>query len=443
MRSGHAKRCCISRILMSCLLGAIWLCASTGFGAVVQGTLCTSKGDSISSDQLNAWINELIPGGNQRLLVMTQCFGGNAATSFAGTPGTTVISATSPGQTAKYGGYDDDAANALKPQAGTTAGNVHTAGTAGKHSSETPTTGGTVAPGGFSLAPVPAAPAMADPIHSRHVLVYAGQPGGGGGTSDVAQRDKIAMNFAGQPNTTVTSVGGAGGGGWTQPGSAAGLRQALKDIGTAISGSANPTKEQFIMFITDHGDLHKKESTATPVGIGGPALLVPSYQCFSSTLELDPQILSDDPQNSPGFSILLQLQSPVSESNSPLFGPGSFALTLDNPSLTGTDYFLPSFFDVFVELDGSGIVGDAPGEGIRVMFQLPDPDTTSPFVSSFFDVFYDVSLTNNTGTPWFVQEFSQDSGNILKPVPEPTAIMLASFAMVGVGLVLKRRKLTA
>jgi hypothetical protein len=439
MRSGHAARWSICRFLLFCSAGAIWSFASTGFGAVVQGTLCTSVGDSISSDQLNAWINEFIPAGNQRLLVMTQCFGGNAATSFAGAPNTSVISATSPGQTAKYGGYDNDAAGALKPMPGTTANNVHTAGTTGKHATETPTNGGTVAPGGISLEPV-ATPA--DMIESRHVLVYAGQPGGGGGTTDVMQRDTIKMNFMG--DASVVSVGGAGGGGWDKPGSAKGLREALKEIGMAIAMSPNPTKEQFIMYITDHGDLHNKETTATPSQPTLTVPLVPSFPTFSLS-QLNPTILADDPFNQPGFSVFLELPSPVSESiwsgSGRLFNPGDLLLQLDNPSLSAPDFLnIPSFFDVFVELDGSGIVGDYPGEGVRVMYELPFPDNSMAFADSFFDVFYSVSLTNNTGGTYFVHEFSQDSGNIIKPVPEPSAMMLAVAALIGLGFVRTRRK---
>jgi hypothetical protein len=434
MRTGHAAGCRASRLLILCSLVVIWLCTNAGFGAVVQGTLCTSLGDSISSDQLRDWINELIPGGNERLLVMTQCFGGNAASSFSMQPMTSVISATSPGETAKYGGYDNDAANALGPGPMKTGANVHAAGNAGKHASETPMTTG--APGGFSLEPVAT---MGDMIESRHVLVYAGQPGGGGGTTDVMQRDKIKMNFMG--DAMVTTVGGAGGGGWDKPGSAKGLREALKDIGTAIMMSPNPTKEQFIMYITDHGDLHKKESTATPLPQNTPSVpLVPNFPTFSSSLELDPQILIDDSLNNPGFSVFLEPTDPMSYSEFPVFSNGAFTLLLDNPSPSGADYSIDSFFDVFTELDNSGIVGDHPGEGIRISFQLPHLDSSMPFLDSFFDVFYDVSLSNNTSLGFNVVEFSQDSGNIMKPVPEPSAMMLAAAAFAGVGLMRRRRK---
>jgi hypothetical protein len=417
--------------------------------AVVQGTLSTSVGDSITSDQLRDWINEFIPGGNQRLLVMTQCYGGNAATSFAGAAGTAVISATSPGQTAVYGGYDADAAVALAPGAGNTGATVHAAGTAGKHASETPSTGGGVAPGDFSLAPVPAAPAPTDPIFSRHVLVYAGIPDGGGGTSDVAQRNQIAANFAGQPHTTVTSVGGAGGGGWNHPGSAAGLRKALSDIGAAINASPQPTREQFIMFITYHGDLHKKQTTTVVSPQNSTIPLTPPSNPFRtfSPSELPPDHLAADPNNVAGFSVFLPFNNgsvlrTAPDVATPYFPPNSWQLELDNLSPTGTDYTIGSFFDVFLELDGSGVVGDFPGEGVRVIFQLPHLDNTPAFMDSFFDVFYEVRLTNHThftqqAGAYLVGEFSQDSGAIAKVIPEPTALILLMLG--GLSLMRQRR----
>jgi hypothetical protein len=432
--------------------GAILAWSGSAGAGTVQGTLATTQGDSITSDQLRDWINEFITAANQRLVVMTQCFGGNSATSFAGQGNTSVISATSPGQESTYGGYDDDAAGALAPGAGNTGATVHAAGTAGKDASETPSTGGGLAPGGFSLAPVPAAPVPADPIHSRHVLVYAGQPDGGGGTSDVAQRDAIAANFAGQPNTTVTSAGGAGGGGWSQPGSAAGLRNALKSIGTAINASANPAKEQFILFVTDHGDLHNKESKSVVSPQNTTIPLTPSspFQSFGS-IQLDPDTLANDPNNQPGFSVFLPFHDGTSSLRTapydpftPFFPPNCWQMGLDNPAPTGTDWNIPSFFDVFVELDDSGVVGDFPGEGVRVMFKLPPPDNSMFFVDSFFDVFYDVSLTNFTNfTPragnYLVTELSQDSGTIAK-LPEPAGALALAAGCALTTLMRRRRQ---
>ena len=308
------------------------------------GTLSTSIGDSITDTQLADWIDELIPPATsgQRLIVLTECFGGDKVDNFAGKANTAVISATSPGETATYGGYDDDAAAALKPGATNTGATVHAAGSG--DAKATPTTGGGLAPGGFSLAPV-ATPT--DMIESRHVLVYAGQPDGGGGTTDVMQRDTIKANFAG--DATVTTVGGAGGGGWDHPGSAKGLRAALKAIGDDIANDPMPTKEQFILFVTDHGDLHKKDAnnTITVPSCGALCLPTPyssSFDGFDSLLDLDPQILFDDPDNEPGLSIFVDLwqynqDNPggeilIPDGSPPFFSPGEWQLTV-NSSNTG------------------------------------------------------------------------------------------------------------
>ncbi len=224
-----------------------------------KATICTTYGDDIYDYQLDQMIDSFIPPSAKRLIVLTQCYGGDAADNFTGT-NTAVLSATSPGQKAKYGGYDDDAANACKPGAGKTGQSVHAAGTAGKHPAETPVMGGGLAPGAVSLEPVTADGA----VRSRHVVVYAGMPDAKG--RDNAQRDKIKANFAGQPNTTVTTVGGVGpADGWDKHGWGRGLKDAINEAAAAIEAAPDPSKEQFLLFVTDHGDLHTVEFVTTPV----------------------------------------------------------------------------------------------------------------------------------------------------------------------------------
>lgn len=427
---------CARTLMVIALIAAVQSVASA---QVRQGTLATQPGTaSIKSNDLAAWINEFIPAATNRLISMTQCYGGNSAASFAGQANTAVISATSPGQLAYYGGYDNDAAGAMTTGAANTGATVHAAGTAGKDPRETPSTNGGLAPGAFSLAPVNP---VAGPIKSRHVVIYAGQPDGGNGTSDAAQRAAIMAGLAG-PNTTFHTAGGAGGGagGWTHAGTPAGLRAALAAAGAAITGGGNPAAdEQFILAILDHGDLHATAAVAQPVAPSQTVPLYPNFQTFTPT-ELDPQDLSDDPYNVPGFSVFLPYYGMYTAPEGSQFAPGAFTLHLDNVTPSGTDYHLDSFFDVFVELDGSGIIGDYPGEGVRVQFELPDPDTSGPFVSSFFDVFYDISLTNNTGNPYMISEVSQDTGEMVKPLPEPGTFVLLAFAGAAI---LNRRRLHA
>lgn len=205
-----------------------------------DSTLSASDGAPIRDDTLELLLDQHVPTGNAHssLLVFTQCYGGSMVDEFADREGTSVLSATVPAQTARYGGYHDDAAAALYAEDGRTSDDVHEAGTDGASSLEDP------------IAQGPAAPldeVGSTGIGSRHVLVYAGQPE----EKDVEDRDTIEQNFAGDPDTTVTTVGGAGqADGWDYPGTFAGLRDALVEI----SAWMDPT-EQFVLFVTDHGGI--------------------------------------------------------------------------------------------------------------------------------------------------------------------------------------------
>ncbi|MCC7409042.1 MAG: VPLPA-CTERM sorting domain-containing protein [Phycisphaeraceae bacterium] len=394
---------------------------------ITKGTLSASKGTSILDSDLAKWIDDYIPGGSQRLIVMTQCYGGDTAKAFTGKANTAVASATSAGEKATYGGYDKSAADALKPGAGKTASDVHTAGTGGKASGETPSSNGGLGLGDFKLDPT-------DANSSRHVLVYAGKPDGGGGTSDTAQRDKIKGNFAGQTNTTITTAGGstAGSGGWDQEGSAAGLKKALKQIGDAINASADPSKEQFILFITDHGDTHQVDIPLNPVITPGGSALVQNFQTFQTTATFGTAQFTEDANNVPGFSVFLDLHAMGLEHpivDGPLFAPGDWELVLTPNG--GSATLLDSFFDVFTELsiDDSGIVGDEQGEGVQLFFPVSEP----VMISSFFDVFVEIEVVNHTADDWTIGYVSQDSGDMAKIVPEPAGLWLLGAAIGWVG----------
>jgi hypothetical protein len=133
-----------------------------------------------------------------------------------------------------------------------------------------------LAPESFSLEPITAT----SQVQSRHVIVFMGEPGVAtnwvefhGGISvptqwgaktlfyDNADRDVIVQNFTGQPNTTVDTAGGTraptdsnrGVDGWEYPGTSRALSRAIAAAGTAIRNSENPAREQFILFVGDHG----------------------------------------------------------------------------------------------------------------------------------------------------------------------------------------------
>lgn len=383
-----------------------------------QATICTTYGDDIYDYELDQMIDSVVPPSAKRLIVLTQCYGGDCLDNFTGT-NTAVISATSSGQTAKYGGYDDDAANACRPGAGRTGQTVHDAGTAGKHSTETPSTGGGLAPGSVSLEPVTADGA----VRSRHVIVYAGMPDSKG--RDDSQRDKIKANFAGQANTTVTTVGGEGPQGkWDKHGWKRGLQEAINEAAAAIEAAPDPSKEQFLLFVTDHGDLHNVEHVTTPVPPSN-SVVVANVAAFASA-DFQEQVF-----DRPGFSITVDIAPFTHEvgydptSYTPFFPTDAWRILLTSPLLADT-ILLTGFEERFIEAE-DGIVGNGPDEGVRLFFPM-DP---ALFVDSFFDITYDVEIFNDTPETYLVMEFSQDTGPVGKGESEPGFFLIGENTLIG------------
>lgn len=261
------------------------------------GTLATEGPQMITGDDLKSFLESHLPAEAEKLLVFTQCFGGSIASSegFRDMPNTAIASASSANQTAKYGGYDDDAARGLRPEEGRTALDMHRDAILGRSSTlpapdeksrdknylfkeeEWPITAGGLGLESFSLAPV----TPAGPIKSRHIIFYAGQPekkqiwletqdghtvrGTENAQSlevgDFSVRDQVVKNFMGQPNTTVRTVGGKpaseksteGTEGWDYAGTYPGLERAVREAGEAIRNASDPSAEQFILYVGDHG----------------------------------------------------------------------------------------------------------------------------------------------------------------------------------------------
>ena len=347
-----------------------------------HATLATSSGPSIYDYQLRAMLDQFIPTGNAHstLLVFTQCYGGDMMDDFAGRANTTVLSAGSPGEVTYYGGYHDDAAKALRPGSGRTSNDVHNAGVAGKDKDEHPQQQGPVA----SLEPVDEANG---PIKSRHVLVYAGQPA----ALDNKDRDTIKNNFDGKPGTIVTTVGGRGGAdGYDYPATLEGLRQALQHI----HGDMGPD-EQFILFVTDHGDLDQMHESP-PCENG---------TCVSAPLAHSPTTygqMENDASNEPGLS---------------LFSPG------DTPPAPPVQvYIMDSFFDVTfdipIDLDGDGALTGA-GEGWLAYLPWPDYETMADPGGETITVTGGVSLT--------LGFISLESGEISKRYRAYLPLILRSY----------------
>ncbi|HZU86875.1 MAG TPA: hypothetical protein VFF78_05300 [Anaerolineaceae bacterium] len=377
----------------------LWLCV--GFKVVLadppaQGQLSTSGGERISETQLRTLLDTYIPESNaqSRLLILTQCYGGNMLDSFSsGLTKTTVLSATSEGQTARYGGYDDDAARALRPGAGRTSADVHAAGTAGKAPSETPTSQG----GAVSLEPV--SPSGA--IQSRHILIYAGKPDSAPGR-DVSQRDQIKSNFANQPppTTTITTVGGAGtAGGWDYPGTAQGMTDALKSIQAKMGPN-----EQFIMFATDHG---AEQSVVTPMCVAN--------QCQANALSIPPEAhmgMMEDLFNQPALTLFTESMVGVES-------PSTVTVTVcqdmtGNCLIFSNQSFLP--FDLNKDGDlldpGDGYLVDIP---LEETFALPLPLNIT-------------AVAAPSPNPLIIHQVGLESGAIAKGVEVTPAQARASLA---------------
>jgi hypothetical protein len=346
-------------------------------------TLCTESGPPVTDYGLRQMLDAYIDAYQSTLLVFTQCYAGDVADDFAGRDRTGLLSATAISQTARYRGYHDDAARALEAGEGRTSDDVHATGVAGKSRHEDPFKTGDV----ISLAPV----SSTGEIQSRRVLVYGGCDSVNGAL-DRADRDAIEANFAGDISTNVTTVGMNGAtGGWDYPGTLAGLRQALDTIG----GQMNEN-EQFILFVTDHGDKHPATRDVS----------VPSDGSTGVEITVQPQLISDmlaDADNESGTGITL-------------FLPEQFTAPTEGLTLTlaSTDTVFTDVVSHIMDFNGSG-VPDLPGEGIHLTYSIAEsaliPETP-------VELAYTLALTieNGTGVPLNLGYVSLDSGPIARPV---------------------------
>ena len=247
--------------------------------------------------------------------------------------------------------------------------------------------------------------------------------------------DTIINNFNGQLNTTVTAVGVDGMNGWNLPGTAAGLRQALQQIGGAISAAPDPSKEQFILYAADHGDQDIIVQRAPMPVAPNAALAFNGFPTFTKA-DLNPQILLNDPLNVPGFTVFVPFTDGLTYAVGnpfgyvPFFQPGSWEMLVDDGN--GHVIDLTSFTEKYLEL-GDGIIGDQPGEGVELFF----PMDKLTFTSDFFDTYANITIINHTsGTPragtYLVNQFDQDSGAVARvaAVPEPRSVLLLASALL-------------
>ena len=371
------------------------------------GTLCTNSGPAIFDWELRYLMDKLIPNHHSSLVVLTQCYGGDCANNLSDRSNTGVISATSPGEKATYGGYDKHAADALKPGTGTTSDTVHTAGTAGKKSGETPSKGGST----VSLAPVDTANG---PIKSRHVLYYAGKPGGTSPNSDNAYRDKIKDNFKDKPGTTVTTVGGSGSGaGYDHPGTWQGLTAAMNGISSQMNAN-----EQFILFVSDHGDKHKVKKQYGKKKITPKKFKADNLKAYENYIKSLRKTASKADLDT-AITILVDHTTYCPE-----FSDGDLAVSiLGNP----TQY--SDFTYEIIDVDGDGVV-DAEGDFHSFTFPVPedemypwDDDSIPANVDGYVD--YEVIVHNESDVTFAYEYIMLDSGPVAKLAPDVSETTLS------------------
>jgi hypothetical protein len=437
-----------------------------------EGTLSSySGGQSIHALWLKQLLDTNIPPDAAKLMIFTQCYGGNIAFSsyFRDAANTAIASATSPNQTGKYGGYHDDAAKALSPGEGKTAFDVHEAATEGRTALEPNDLGGEPSKtnlflnsewpriaGGLNLADFSLqSTASNGPVKSRHIVIYMGSPeakniaiqqhgsvsipskiGTNAVVDDVDDAIRIFNNFKNEPNTTLHTAGGRpvatnsvfGTNGWQYRGDYWGLARAIQDAGTAIKNSPNPAAEQFILFVGDHGGQGADAAMASPA-VAAPMSKTGLTTNFKPLGLNDPQLgqLFEEIENQPGFNVGFggnPLPPPGNPSPfaliagrvQPFLAPGSLVLEITNK--TGQKLVLTNFTVEARDLDGNGIVGDSPNEEYQVFFPMEKTLLAGPFGHDLLDI----TLENKSENTLVVTRLSQDSGLVKRldnsvPIP--------------------------
>lgn len=441
------------------------------------GSLAAEGLQMITGEDLKGFIDQYVPSECQRLLIFTQCFGGNIAFSegFRDMPNTAIASATSPNQKARYGGYDDDVSRAFRPEAGRTALDMHRDGIRGRSTvlppedgtpqtkkylfeeSEWPVTAGGLGLESFSLAPVSAEGS----VKSRHIIFYAGQPQDQqsylesqdgytvNGTEDPkatevgdpAVRDRVKSNFANQPNTTVRTVGGKpvsedstdGMNGWDLAGTYQGLERAIKEAGEAIRNAPDPSAEQFILYVGDHG------------GEGFTLVADSSFVDSGTTLTipLDLSTLSgagtwlDYNEYETGNIPTIQLEAAPTEGggNSPrgiyMAAAGDsepwFELVVTPEG--GRPVVLPAPEVLVIDVDGDGRIEPADGDRFRQAFPFPESLIVGPGKASAFEL----RVTNVSGQGLTISNLQLNSGTISKNNSIVTPPFFRSVELVAPG----------
>ena len=247
------KKIILFLAVVSLILGGINVASSTNFktNALISekinmetqmhGTLVEHGGPGIFDFELREMLEANI-GDNYEsmILTFTQCYGGDFIDDFQDTRDTTILTGNPACKVTYYGGYHRGIAQSL--DLGESTSDAHSAAeTSNPHPREDPQHVGESREIGGS--------------ESTHVLVWAGDPGGPAGNSDQDDINDIHEEFDNPgENSHVTVLSGDGTGANVDgPATRDDLVSALAEIGSQMNEN-----EQFILFVTDHGN---KEAT--------------------------------------------------------------------------------------------------------------------------------------------------------------------------------------
>jgi hypothetical protein len=242
------------------------------------GSIATDTKQTVLDYQLERLIFSTIGQDYESMiLAFTECYAGDKLDNFAVYSNSARLACNMPGFCCEYDGYHRGLAPALAPD--TYTNDAHVAGIAHKGDTEVPQSEG-------------------DNIFVRgsdqtYVLVWAGQPSSAAnGASDWDDIKDLHDNFDGESNTTVTVLAGNGTGENVDgPATFQQLTFTLKSYGDAMQGG----DDQFILYVTDHGDLHgMKMNVNCPGGACSVYLDSPSYTD-----------MINDPQNQPELSLFV------------------------------------------------------------------------------------------------------------------------------------------
>lgn len=405
----------------------------------------------ISGTKLAAMLGGL-PKETSKFLLLTQCYAGLIARNPAivALPKTAVAAGNSAQAPERgwYGGYNDDAVRALKPEDGRTAKTVDDEGMAGKHGLENPVATGSLALGDFSLEKVKAA----GPVKARVIVIYAGKPSVSqewlktvnGRTlpestgmspedaqrngysqvevSDVKDRQTIIDNFAGEPSTLIITVGGTGIDGWQFPGNEDGLNAAFAQAKEFLASEAAPA--QFILVGLDHGNFEGVQQVQQRSPPGSRSSLAPTLPL--PTQQSAREDLLREPDNRPSFVVFVRTP------------PGSLAnlapaqLTLE---LARTD-------DGFTRRLTASSIAAEDNDVVALIFPIDEQQ----LLDEFFGRTASTTLVNDSQVELQVYEVRFVSGAIAHPtrqasVSRPTSWMwiIGVLLFVAIAVVTVRR----